>query len=130
MSFHKAAKGDTCANIIPKHKTFDFGDFFKWNPAVGKDCTSLLVNYYVYVSVEGWKPSTTTAKASTTTKAPSNRISTPTSIQAGIVSNCNKFHLVSTTTLTSIQNHYKITIADFAKWNPVVGSKCTALWAN
>lgn len=28
-----------------------------------------------------------------------------------------------------IQNYYKITMAQLAKWNPAVSAKCTALWA-
>ncbi|KAL6354006.1 hypothetical protein LRP88_12637 [Fusarium phalaenopsidis] len=129
--FHKIMSTTTCTSI-ESYYNLPLATFLSWNPAVGKDCTSLLVNYYVCVATIGWKPPTkTTTNVPTTTKAPSNGISTPSPIQAGMVSNCNKFHLVSsTTTCTSIQNYYKITMADFAKWNPAVGSKCTALWAN
>ncbi|RSL94257.1 hypothetical protein CEP52_012749 [Fusarium oligoseptatum] len=97
-------------------------DFYKWNPAVGTNCQSLLANYYVCVSVVGWTPTPTT---------PGNGISTPTPIQTGMTKNCNKFHLVkSTTTCASIQDYYKISFADFYKWNPAVGSTCTSLWAD
>ncbi|KAI8692433.1 hypothetical protein NCS56_00000100 [Fusarium sp. Ph1] len=129
--FHKIMSTTTCTSI-ESYYNLPLATFLSWNPAVGKDCTSLLVDYYVCVATIGWKPPTkTTTKAPTTTKGPSNGISTPSPIQAGMVSNCNKFHLVSsTTTCTSIQNYYKINLADFTKWNPAIGSKCTALWAN
>ncbi|KAL6401419.1 hypothetical protein AUP68_15289 [Ilyonectria robusta] len=130
-SFYKAKKGDTCNKIIAQYQTFDFDAFFEWNPAVGKDCRSLLVDYYVCVGTVGWNPPTKTMAKSTTTKAPSNGITTPTPIQANMVTNCNKFHLVkSTTTCTSIQSYYGITMADFTKWNPTVVFTCPALWAN
>ncbi|KAI7771209.1 hypothetical protein LZL87_014370 [Fusarium oxysporum] len=78
--------------------------FVEYNPTVKDDCSGM--------------------KAS-------NGISTPTPIQSGMIGNCNKFHMVkSTTTCDSIQNYYKISLADFVKWNPAVGSKCTGLWAN
>ncbi|KAM5348612.1 hypothetical protein ACJ41O_008436 [Fusarium nematophilum] len=129
--FHKISPTTTCTSI-ESYYNLPLATFLSWNPSVGKDCTSLLVNYYVCVATVGWKPPTkTTAKAPTTTKAPSNGITTPTPIQAGMVKNCNRFHLVSkTTTCASIQNYYGITMADLAKWNPAVGSKCTALWAD
>ncbi|KAF7544085.1 hypothetical protein G7Z17_g10232 [Cylindrodendrum hubeiense] len=127
--FHLIKSTTTCTSI-ESYYNLPLATFYSWNPAVGKSCTSLLVDYYVCVGTIGWKPPTkTTTKATTTTKAPSNGITTPTPIQAGMVSNCNKFHLVkSTTTCASIQSYYSVTMADFAKWNPAVGSKCTALW--
>ncbi|KAF5560717.1 hypothetical protein FNAPI_4093 [Fusarium napiforme] len=129
--FHQIKSTTTCTSI-ENYYNLPFSTFLSWNPAVGKDCTSLLTNYWVCVATVGWKPPTkTTAKpAATTTKSP-NGISTPPPIQNGMVSNCNKFHMVTkTTTCDSIQNYYKISMEDFAKWNPAVGSKCTGLWAN
>ncbi|KAF4969333.1 hypothetical protein FSARC_3408 [Fusarium sarcochroum] len=128
--FHKIQSTTTCTSI-ESYYSLPLATFLSWNPAVGKDCTSLLTNYWVCVGTVGWKPPTkTTTKAATPTK-PSNGIRTPTPVQPKMVSNCNKFHLVKkTTTCASIQSYYSITIADFAKWNPAVGSKCTGLWAD
>ncbi|KAH6988451.1 hypothetical protein EDB80DRAFT_816699 [Ilyonectria destructans] len=126
--FHQIKSTTTCTSI-ESYYDLPLATFYSWNPAVGKDCTSLLVDYYVCVGTVGWKPPTKTTAKATTTKAPSNGITTPTPVQANMVTNCNKFHLVkSTTTCASIQSYYDITMADFAKWNPTVGSKCTALW--
>ncbi|KAF4334299.1 Autolysin [Fusarium beomiforme] len=84
------------------------------NPTVGTNCQSLLVDYWVCVSVVGW-----TAASPTT---PSNGITTPMPVQTGVTKNCNKFHRVkSTTTCASIQDYYKISFADFYACNPAVG---------
>ncbi|KAH7147281.1 hypothetical protein DER46DRAFT_670872 [Fusarium sp. MPI-SDFR-AT-0072] len=136
-SFHMASKGETCDKIVSTFGTFDFDTFYKWNPAVGKDCSGIWANYYYCVGVPGTptvKPSATRAKTTAI------RIPTPSPIQEGMVKNCEKFHQIkSTTTCDSIQNYYKISLADFkyykitmaqlVKWNPATGSKCTGLWA-
>ncbi|GKU22647.1 unnamed protein product [Fusarium langsethiae] len=128
---HLVSKTTTCSSI-EKYYKLPFSQFLAWNPAIVKDCSGLWANYYVCVSVEGYKPSpTATAQPpATATKGP-NGISTPLPMQTGMISNCNKFHTIkSTTTCDSIQNYYKISLADFMKWNPAVGSKCTGLWTN
>ncbi|KAI1049558.1 hypothetical protein LB505_008065 [Fusarium chuoi] len=129
--FHQIKSTTTCTSI-ENYYNLPLSTFLSWNPAVGKDCTSLLVNYWVCVATVGWKPPTkTTTKAATTTKSSSNGIKTPPPVQAGMVSNCNKFHMVQkTTTCDSIQNYYKISLADFIKWNPAVGKDCKGLWAD
>ncbi|KAH7016728.1 hypothetical protein EDB80DRAFT_827002 [Ilyonectria destructans] len=120
--FHLIKSTTTCASIRDYYN-LPLAEFYKWNPAVGNTCTSLLVDYYVCVSIIGFTPPTPTE--------PGNGISTPSPIQTGMTKNCNKFHLVkSTTTCVSIQDYYKISFADFYKWNPAIGSKCTSLWAD
>jgi hypothetical protein len=128
--FHQVMSTTTCTSI-ENYYNIPLSTFLSWNPAVGTGCKSLLTNYWVCVGIVGWKPPTkTTTKTPTTTKAPSNGISTPQPIQPKMVSNCNKFHPVSkTTTCSSIQNYYSISFADFYKWNPAVGAKCSDLWA-
>ncbi|KAF5259705.1 hypothetical protein FOXYS1_9670 [Fusarium oxysporum] len=129
--FHQIKSTTTCTSI-ENYYNLPLLTFLSWNPAVGKDCTSLLVNYWVCVATVGWKPPTkTTTKAATTTKGSSNAIKTPPPVQAGMVSNCNKFHMVKkTTTCASIQDYYKISLTDFVKWNPAVGKECKGLWAD
>ncbi|RBR15596.1 uncharacterized protein FIESC28_07237 [Fusarium coffeatum] len=122
--FHQIKPTTTCSSI-EKYYNLAIKTFLSWNPAVGQVCEYLQTRYYVCVATVGWKPPT-----KTTTK-PSNGVSTPTPIQSGMVGNCKKFHPVaSTTTCTSIQAYYKITMAQLVKWNPAIGSKCTGLWAN
>lgn len=51
VAYHKAAKGETYAKVVSNYGTFDFDTFYKWNPAIGKGRTKLLVNYNVCVGV-------------------------------------------------------------------------------
>ncbi|KAJ4248492.1 hypothetical protein NW762_012830 [Fusarium torreyae] len=112
--FHLVIDTTTCQGILTYDK-ISLADF-STNACVG---------------VIGSTPSlTTTTKpkpATTTTKG--NGITTPTPIQAGMVSNCNKFHLVGdSTTCQGILDYDKISLADFVKWNPAVGKDCGGLW--
>jgi len=64
-----------------------------------------------------------------TSTAPSNGISTPSPIQDGMVTNCDKFYLVQPgDQCKSIADGNGITLADFYTWNPAVGSQCGSLW--
>ncbi|KAM0306929.1 hypothetical protein ACHAPM_001507 [Fusarium culmorum] len=89
-------------------------DFYSWNPSVGTSCLALLVNYWVYISVVGWKPPVSSPTPSPT--QPANGIKTPSTIQSKMTKNCNKVHtVISTTTCTSIQNYYKISMSQLAQ---------------
>ncbi|KAM5349378.1 hypothetical protein ACJ41O_005883 [Fusarium nematophilum] len=128
IRFHPAAKGDTCAKIVSTFGTFSFDTFFKWNPAVGKDCSGIWAGYYYCVGV----PGTPTGKPSATSPKPTatGGVETPSPIQDGIAKNCNKWHPVAkTTTCSSIENYYKLPFAQFLKWNPAVEKDCSGLWA-
>ncbi|WAO90587.1 Hypothetical protein NCS54_00802100 [Fusarium falciforme] len=84
---------------------------------------SLWADYNVCVGIIGQTPTPTPTN-------PGNSISTPTPIQAGMISSCKKFHLVKSTTLCgSIQNYYKITMANHYGLNPAIGSGCKSLRA-
>lgn len=55
-------------------------------------------------------------------------ISTPTPIQTGMVSSCNKFHLVvSGDTCAAVAATAGISLANFEAWNPAVGATCEFL---
>lgn len=128
--FHHVRPTTTCQGILDYNK-ISLADFVKWNPAVGKDCGSLWKETYACVRVIGYSPSpvTTTKPSATTTATSGNGISTPHPIQEGMVPNCNKFHLVgSTTTCQGILDYNKISLADFVRWNPAVGKDCGGLW--
>jgi hypothetical protein len=72
--------------------------------------------------------SSTTTKASTTTTA-GNGIATPMPTQPGMVSNCNKFHYVAPgVSCSRVLSYQKISLVDFAKWNPTVKDDCSGLW--
>ncbi|KAJ4007743.1 hypothetical protein NW766_009546 [Fusarium irregulare] len=126
--FHKISSTTTCSSIRDYYN-LPLADFYSWNPSVGTSCQALLVGYNVCVSIIGWKPPVSSPTPSPT--QPSNGIKTPSPIQSKMTKNCNKFHLVKlTTTCASIQDYYKITMSQIASWNPDVGSDCKALLVN
>ncbi|KAM5465123.1 hypothetical protein MferCBS49748_005063 [Microsporum ferrugineum] len=126
--FYLVKTGDSCANITSANG-ISLNDFLKWNPKAGSDCIGLWSNAYACISVIGYKPTPTSMPKPTSTK-PSNGIATPTPIQNGMVTNCNKFHFVdSGQTCPVIQAKYKVTLADLVKWNPSIKADCTGLWA-
>lgn len=125
--FYFVKSGDTCASIALANNLSQT-QFNNYNPSVGTNCNGLWLNAYVCVGRISATPIVTPKP--TTTKV-GNGVATPTPIQDSMVSNCNKFHFVSTTTTCqSILDTYKITLAQFTKWNPSAGSGCQNLWGN
>lgn len=47
-TFYQAQGGDYCQAIAWKYN-IDVATFLSWNPAVGRDCSALLVGYYYCV---------------------------------------------------------------------------------
>lgn len=134
--FHLIKTDSTCQGLLDKYD-LTLATLFKWNPAVGKDCTNLWVNTYACVGVIS--PSSTTKKTTTkkpsttkkTTKPTKTGVTTPTPTQSGMTKGCTKFHhVVSKNTCQGILDKYKITLEKFYKWNPAVKKDCTNLWAN
>lgn len=71
----------------------------------------------------------TTTTSTTTSATTGNGISTPTPIQEGMVSNCDRFHQVkSGDQCDTIASMYGITLANFYSRNPAVGRSCQTLW--
>lgn len=89
--FYLVQSGDTCDSII-EAVGISLATFYAWNPAVGTSCATLDVDGYVYIDILGY--TITSVPASTTTTSPADGISTPTPIQTGMVSTCNRFYLV------------------------------------
>lgn len=88
-----------------------------WNPAVGADCSSLFLGYYVCVGV----PSTPTSRPTITTTTVA---AGPTPTQTGIAAKCNSYYLVKSGDFCqAIVDSYKgkFTLAQFYSWNPAVG---------
>lgn len=125
--FHLVRDTTTCQGIANYNK-IAINDFYKWNKGINKACTNLWLGAYACAGVVGSKPFTTTKPISTTTTQPSNGVATPSPILPGMVSNCNKFHLVrSTTTCQGIVDYNKITTTNFRNWNTGINSGCTNL---
>ncbi|RSL84063.1 hypothetical protein CEP51_004161 [Fusarium floridanum] len=107
---------------IADYNKISISDFYKWNAGIKSDCSNLELGAYACAGVIASSEPVTTPEPTTT----GNGISTPTPIQSGMVSNCNKFHVVGkTTTCQGIVDYNKITMADFLKWNAGVNSGCT-----
>lgn len=130
--------------FVSKYTNFTLTQFLSWNRYINP--TEILANEVVCMGPPGgpYSPpavtltsttisttsttttTTTTSSASTTT--PANGISTPTPYQAGMATNCNKFHLVvSGDQCGTIASNAGITLANFYAWNPAVGSTCAYL---
>ncbi|KAF9882862.1 hypothetical protein FE257_004948 [Aspergillus nanangensis] len=141
-----AISGMTCAMVESTWGVTE-ADFEAWNPftlQVGSGC-NLAVGFYYCVQVNfGGASSTTTTTTTTsttfatsttpsttvsTTTSAGNGISTPTPTQAGMVDNCNAFHMVEDgDTCASIVAAAGITLGNFNAWNSGVGSGCSSLW--
>ncbi|KAI4089539.1 MAG: hypothetical protein LQ339_008532 [Xanthoria mediterranea] len=126
-SFYKVQDGDYCEKIVNSYGTFSLADFYTWNPAIGTNCGSLFVNYYVCVGVPG-TPTTrrSSATASTTSTTPTG----PTPTQPGIISSCTKYYkTVSGDTCQVISDKFgTFSVSQFESWNPAVKSDCSQLY--
>ncbi|KAG4436701.1 hypothetical protein IFR05_007815 [Cadophora sp. M221] len=124
-TFYLVKSGDQCGTIASS-KGISLAQFYAWNPAVGNTCASLWLDTYVCVNVIGG--TTTTSQKPTTTTA-GNGVATPTPIQTGMITSCKKFKkVVSGDQCGTIATAAGITLANFYKWNPGVGSTCASLW--
>ncbi|KAJ5364020.1 uncharacterized protein N7496_009733 [Penicillium cataractarum] len=119
----------TCAQIAHDND-ISLSQFYTWNPTVGTDCSSLWTDYYVCISVIGVSPTTTsTMTTTTTTTSTGNGVATPTPIEPGMTTSCKTFHkVVAGDECGVIATNAGITLANFIKWNPQVGSDCSDLW--
>ncbi|KAJ4983400.1 putative LysM domain-containing protein [Stagonosporopsis vannaccii] len=124
--FHWIAKNVVCSQVISYQK-ITLADFVKWNPTVRDDCSGMWAEVNVCVGIIGGSP--TTSKPTTTTTA-GNGVQTPQPTQPGMVTNCARFHYVAAGVICSqITSYQKISLADFIKWNPTVGSDCSKMQA-
>ncbi|OAR05875.1 hypothetical protein LLEC1_06737 [Akanthomyces lecanii] len=122
--FHYIYKGNTC-DQISGHNGITQEQFARWNPKIGRECTSLHADAYACVGVLNDGP-----PAPTNTK-PANGVTTPTPTQPGMVEDCNKFHYIySGNTCDQISTYNSITQEQFARWNPKIGRECTRLQAD
>ena len=125
--FHWIAKGLSCSQVISYQK-ITLADFVKWNPTVKNDCSGMWAEVQVCVGVIG---GSTAVKPTTTTTTAGNGVQTPQSTHPGMVTNCNKFHWAASGVVCSqITGFQKVSLANFIKWNPTVGSDCTSMQAN
>ncbi|KAH7382372.1 hypothetical protein DE146DRAFT_740009 [Phaeosphaeria sp. MPI-PUGE-AT-0046c] len=130
--FYYVKSGDGCW-AIATDAGITTDQFGAYNPAVGADCKGLFPDKYVCVGIVGsttTKPTTSSTTVVTTPKpTPTNGVNTPSPIQTGMVTNCNKFYLVkSGDGCWDIATSNGITTDQFATWNPAVGADCKGLF--
>ncbi|KAG5755277.1 hypothetical protein H9Q69_005494 [Fusarium xylarioides] len=124
--FHYVTPATTCQAVLDYYK-ISLADFIKWNPAVGEYCTNMWAGTNACVSVKGYTSSST--RDIKPDSVVDNGVATPSPIQAGLVKNCVNFHYIGAgTTCHEVLHHYKVTMAQFAQWNPAVGEDCKTLW--
>lgn len=122
-AFYLVKAGDDCAAIADSHG-ITLAQFLAFNPSAGSGCGGLWAEAYACVSIIGMKPPPTTTQ-------PGNGVTTPVPTQAGMVSNCEKFHLVENgQSCAVIASLYSISGAQFVQWNPAANSDCSGLWSS
>lgn len=120
-AFHLVKTGETCATIA-QGNGISVSQLTNWNKDFGSECRGMWANTYACVSIVGHTPTPTD---------PGNGIETPLPIQSGMTKSCDKFHFVKTNQgCAAIVSQYGITLANFYKWNPAVGSDCRGMWSN
>jgi hypothetical protein len=90
--WYRADNGEDCDTIVQIFmETFTKDLFLQWNPAVGSDCTGLIVDDFYCVGI----PETPTTSASPTSKSPlpTNGVG-PQPEQPGIPSECTEYWFV------------------------------------
>ncbi|KAM3432619.1 hypothetical protein MY4824_006467 [Beauveria thailandica] len=121
QKWYKVKSGDTCDKIKSQYNTFSLDDFLKWNPAAGKDCSGLWVDYFVCVGVPG-----------TPTSPTGSNPSKPSPTQDGITDKCTKFYKAQKgdTCQKIVDSLRTFTVPEFISWNPAVGKDCTGIWVD
>lgn len=105
--YHEIVSGDQCQAIVNKYGTFTLQDFYKWNPAVGSNCQSLWLGYYVCIGVSG----TPTKPVTTATPQPTSNVPSPT--QPNVSKTCKKWYkVVSGDYCAKIADQYKISLSN------------------
>ncbi|KAJ5097343.1 hypothetical protein N7456_008064 [Penicillium angulare] len=122
--WYQVESGDTCPQIA-SNNSVSTAQLESWNPAIGKDCGNLKPTYWICVGVAGNGVTSTTATATSTSTSETTTVSAIPST----ISTCKTWHVVADgDTCKSIETGASITEAQFAKWNPYVGTDCKNLW--
>ncbi|KAK6513085.1 hypothetical protein TWF506_009249 [Arthrobotrys conoides] len=128
--FHLVAEGQSCPNIVSKYPGTSIDLLFKWNPAIGKTCTSMWAKTYLCVGVIGGTPTT---KATTTAAKTTASNGTPSPIGKNTTKNCKKWAYIragdTCQTILNRNKDVKSTLKDLVRWNPSVKADCSGLLA-
>jgi hypothetical protein len=131
-TIHYTAKvTDTCQHVVETYVgigSINFNAFLSWNPLVGANCALFSAGIDICIGVHGATPNQSYNNATAT--ATQHASSAPT--QSGIISACAEFYVVPVGgTCQGIVNIFNnaLSLLDFTKWNPAVGSGCNSIWA-
>ncbi|KAF3317584.1 hypothetical protein TWF173_010352 [Orbilia oligospora] len=122
--FHFVASGQTCQDITSKF-SLSIELLAKWNPAIGKQCTTMWAGTHLCIGVIGGTPTVPT------TAPPAN--GTPSPIGANTTKNCKKWAYIRSgdtcQTILDRNRDSKSTLKDLIRWNPSVRADCSGLIA-
>ncbi|KAI0106466.1 carbohydrate-binding module family 50 protein [Nemania sp. FL0031] len=122
-----ATSSDTCESIA-EDNFISLSDLYTYNPSLSAASCPLIIGDSYCVEENFGVPPPPPTSTSTTSSTTGNGISTPSPVQTGIVSNCNKFYYVQDgDTCSIIAAMYGIPLAQFYAWNPAAGSTCATL---
>lgn len=127
--FHRVDWGDRCNNLA-RDAGISLQDFYAWNPAVGSECSYLVVGDYVclHTFAPAAQSATPTAEPSTSSASAAGGVATPSPIQSGMVGGCTRFYQVKPNdNCIDVAAAAGVRLADFYAWNPAVGTSCTNL---
>ncbi|GJD02511.1 lysM domain-containing protein [Colletotrichum higginsianum] len=134
-TWYSAESGESCAVVLGRiGLTVD--QFFTFNPSVKSDCSGMVIGTHYCISTEadGSPPGATDYQpppSTTTVPSSPTGIATPTPVQPGMISNCNKFYkVVSGDGCWAIADDNKIPLEDFYSWNPAIKTDCSGLQAD
>ncbi|KAM0270891.1 hypothetical protein ACHAQH_009252, partial [Verticillium albo-atrum] len=129
---------------MPEFWDISVAEWHRWNPIVAQSCANFVVGRSYCVEAFGHPggvpeqeptltvltTTTTTSPPPSTTTDPGNGIETPQPIQPGIVSNCNRFHLVTSgQTCAVIASANGISLAQILSFNTEMnGATCSNIW--
>ncbi|CAK7233345.1 hypothetical protein SCUCBS95973_008563 [Sporothrix curviconia] len=125
-----ASDGDTCRSFALEWGV-TAAEFASLNPGV--TCPGALVSGQSYCVVGtvvalSVQPSKTTAITTASPSAVVWATGAPSPTQSGLAASCTNFYLVaSSDTCSTIEGRFNITAAEFAAWNPAVGTTCSNL---
>ncbi|KXJ87067.1 hypothetical protein Micbo1qcDRAFT_185706 [Microdochium bolleyi] len=143
--WHVVSASDSCQSVADK-AGISIVDFYAWNPAVSKDCTTnfwLGQAYCVHregqgISLSSSSSTTTpttsanptppgpTHTASTTSSSAPTKPTPPGPTHTGQPANCNKWDVVvSGDSCGSMASDNGISVDQFYTWNPAVSRDCT-----
>lgn len=130
--FHQVISGDTCDVIVDRYRTFTTQQFISWNPDVGSACQGLWLDYYVCIGIPG---TPTIAPSSTRPTSTATGVVTPTPIQSGTISTCERFSLSGPSggTCSGYSRDRGLSLAQLYAWNRglgVRGENCASRFAN